>query len=645
MNPAELATAAAVALLAAALGFLAPRVFPFIGALENQVADIRLATLAPPEPQYPKIVIAAVTEDTLATLPYRSPLDRQFLAGLLSALDAAGPAAIGIDILLDQPTEPQKDAMLKTVLGSMKTPLVAAWAGREDGLTEKQTAFLDGFLEKTTKAPPNLLTDSRDGVARWIFPGREQGGKYIPGFTAALAAVLGVKAPVGEIPIAYRAPPDATTPPFRIFPAHTIRFLPKVWLKDKVILVGADLPHGDRHRTPLAAAGGGTVPGVIIHAHALAQVLDGRKAPGLGAGGESALVVAVAALGLLLAAANWGVAVKTAATLAGLVLVWAGGFWLFQASGPLLPLVTPSLSFAAATGLGAAYMGRRQRAQKRFIRKAFSKLISPSIVNEMVEDPTRFQVALTGERREITYMFTDIAGFTSLTEQMSPEVVLPLLNEYLDGMCRIALDHQATIDKIVGDAVVTFFNAPVDQPDHPVRAMDCVKAMDAFARDFAETQKAKGIAFGVTRFGVNTGTAVVGNFGGDAFFDYTGHGDSVNTAARLESANKHFGTTVCIAGNTAERCPDIRFRPIGAVILKGKEEGLEVFEPLTEDAADSQSTQDYMAAYELMRAEDPAALAAFEQLAEAYPDDTLAALHLGRLRAGDTGATFALAQK
>ena len=212
-------------------------------------------------------------------------------------------------------------------------------------------------------------------------------------------------------------------------------------------------------------------------------------------------------------------------------------------------------------------------------------------------------------------------------------------------MCRIALDHQGTIDKIVGDAVVAFFGAPADQPDHPALAMACALEMDAFARDFSAERQAAGIDFGHTRIGVNTGFAIVGNFGGESFFDYTAHGDTVNTAARLESVNKHLGTTICVSGFTAWRCPDTHFRPVDVLVLKGKTEGLQTFEPLSPEAAASANAAAYLEAYELMKNHDPAARQAFASLVEEYPDDKLAAYHDKRLDAGEQGMTIVLEAK
>ena len=160
------------------------------------------------------------------------------------------------------------------------------------------------------------------------------------------------------------------------------------------------------------------------------------------------------------------------------------------------------------------------------------------------------------------------------TEGLEPEVLVRLLNEYLDGTCRIVPRHGGTIDKIVGDALHVMFNAPGDQPDHAERALECALELDEFCCRYAAGQRDLGIDLGNTRIGVNTGETVVGNFGGATRFDYTAHGDAINTAARLESVNKHFDSRICVSETTLERCAYPHHRPIGRLVLKGKSEGL-----------------------------------------------------------------------
>ena len=283
-----------------------------------------------------------------------------------------------------------------------------------------------------------------------------------------------------------------------------------------------------------------------------------------------------------------------------------------------------------------------EKRQKRFIREAFSRFVAPVVVDQLIENPE--QLSLSGKRQELTVLFTDLEGFTRLIEASEPAEVLPVLNRYLDGLCRIVLEHGGTIDKIIGDALLAFFGAPLEQPDHPARGMASVLALDAFSCAFREEDAARALNFGNTRIGIHTGTAVVGNFGGEVFFDYTAHGDVVNTASRMESINKQLGTRVCVSGDTAQYCPEIQFRPIGTLVLKGKSSGVTAFEPVPESAPQSW-VQAYREAFDLLELGKEEALKAFQHLAENYPEDPLTAFHARRLAAGETGSTIVFTTK
>jgi class 3 adenylate cyclase/CHASE2 domain-containing sensor protein len=637
-QPKDLAALAAMLACAVVVSVLLPRFVPLIGSAERWLEDLRVGLLAPAEPQNADIIVVAITEDTLAGLPYRSPVDRGFIADLVEWLDSAGVRAIGIDMLFDQPTEATKDKRLREVLLHAKAPVVVAWADTRDQLTERQAAFLNAYMEGVDHGFANLMTDPYQGAVRWIYPGREEDGKMIPGLVGALLSAIGITPPDRPITLAYRPPPEPGGSPFRTFPAHALKLLPKAWFAGKIVLIGPDLPQIDRHRTPQTVENLGMIsktPGVVIHAHALAQLLDGRKAPEIHLGVEIATVLVCAVVAMLIASLDLPVGVHTAIGVTAFLSVWLLGFVLYSIGGPLLPLVSTSITFILTFAFGNAFWRGRMRKQRDFIRGAFSHFTSPSVVDQLVDDPGSLRPG--GEKREITCLFTDIAGFTSWIEQSEPEAAVAKLNDYLDGMCRIVFDHDGTIDKIVGDALHVFFGVPLHQADHPERAIRCALELDSFGSSFAAAQRAEGVPFGGTRIGVHTGPAVVGNFGGERFFDYTAHGDTVNTAARLEGANKFLGSRLCASGNTARGCPDVTFRPIGVLVLYGKKEPVEVYEPLTEDGSSRIDLPKYLEAYALMRDTDSSARGAFEALAAAYPEDPIAAFHAGRLAAGETG--------
>ena len=272
--------------------------------------------------------------------------------------------------------------------------------------------------------------------------------------------------------------------------------------------------------------------------------------------------------------------------------------------------------------------------------RAFGQYLSPRLVDALARDPDRLR--LGGEERELTFMFTDFEGFTAFTERVRPNLLVSTLNRYLDGVCAVALDHGATIDKIVGDAVHLMFNAPIDQPDHPACAVRCALAIDAFAQNFVRDA---GGGLGTTRIGINTGRAVVGNFGGQRRFDYTAHGDAINTAARLEAANKQLGTRICVSRATVDALgegSDFRFRPIGRLSLKGKALPVDVFAPAEAGAAETRLADRYSDAFaQLSRGGDDGPAAVLSLLA-LYPDDPLLQFHAGRIAKGVRGTEVPL---
>jgi adenylate cyclase len=281
---------------------------------------------------------------------------------------------------------------------------------------------------------------------------------------------------------------------------------------------------------------------------------------------------------------------------------------------------------------------QRQLVEAERVRSNLARFFSPNLAYQLVNNPEDLEVS--SERKDLTFLFTDLTDFTALVESSEPALIVSLLNEYLDEMTNIVFDHGGTIDKVVGDAIHAIFGAPQPQPDHARRAVQCALDMDAFATEFMNKKQAEGIALGSTRIGINSGAAMVGNFGGETLFDYTAHGEPINIAARLEAANKALGTHICVSGETVSRIRDFHGRPVGVLMLKGKTDPIEVFEPLPMD--DGVTLEAYSGAYRSLQAGDAGAVAAFEALAEQNPEDPIVRLHLARLKAGETGATLDL---
>ena len=417
-------------------------------------------------------------------------------------------------------------------------------------------------------------------------------------------------------------------------------------LDGQIVLVGSSAAGlMDLRFSPL----GQLVPGVQLHAMALEQMLSSQhlQRPAWAAGAEGVvLVLGVLVVGLV----SLGVSIRWSALLtAGVLIVMFGGAWFaFVMQQLLLDVINPAgaigLAFVLASGVHHV-VSERERA---WVRQAFSRYVSPNRVAHLMAHPE--QLRLSGQRQNCSFVFTDLAGFTSMVEASDPAEIVTQLNDYLEGMLLIVFKHEGTLERIMGDAVAVLFSAPVVQPDYRQRALDCALDMDAFAHAYTRRLQTQGAVWGHTRIGVHCGEVIVGNFGGKTLFDYRALGDPINTAARLEGVNKYLGTRVCVSQAILDGCTGVPVRPVGRLLLKGKSQPLQAFEPLAAtDPLTCASPADYAAAMHLLQpgeAHQPwLARDAFEHLAFRHPHDPLVALHLERLRQGATDDLIVLADK
>ncbi|MBK9440392.1 MAG: adenylate/guanylate cyclase domain-containing protein [Comamonadaceae bacterium] len=420
--------------------------------------------------------------------------------------------------------------------------------------------------------------------------------------------------------------------------------VPEDELKGSLVLVGTSAQGlMDLRFSPL----GGVIPGVEAHAQMLEQVLtDSYLYRPAWATSIEVLTIVVGGLALGILALFAGALTSAVATALAIGLIVGGGWFAFIQFQLLLDPVTPALGIFAAFLLSSVMHHFLTERRQRFVRQAFSRYVSPNLVTHIVEHPDELE--LGGRRQTCSFIFTDLAGFTSLMESIDPAEAVSLLNVYLDEMIGIAFQNDGTLDRIVGDAVAIMFSAPVQQSDHCQRAVNCAIAMQRFAARYSDDLKASGIAFGHTRIGVHSGEVIVGNFGGSTIFDYRALGDPVNTASRLESVNKHLGTRVCISQATLDGCTGLVVRPVGRLVLKGKTQPLMVFQPMHDGLEISGAPlddPDYAGAYALLTQDPDAAIVAFEQLAIERPSDPLVMLHLHRLQEKQTGDLIVMTEK
>ncbi len=363
-------------------------------------------------------------------------------------------------------------------------------------------------------------------------------------------------------------------------------------LRGRYVLFGFSAPGlKDLRASPVS----GTSPGVEINA----TMLDNLLAADAIADAPVALVVALT-LALSLAAgvvaAVVSGAVQNALVYALFLPLPAALAFGAYPLGTWLPLVGPAIAVVVTLVSDSLLNYATEGRQKRYIKAAFRQYLSPAVIEELIAHPERLK--LGGERRELSIFFSDLQGFTGLSEGLSPEELTALLNEYLSAMTDIIQEEGGTIDKYEGDAIIAFWNAPLDQGDHAVRAVRASLRCQARLAEMRPGFKARTGKELHKRIGLNSGPAVVGNMGSHTRFDYTMLGDAVNLASRLEGINKQFGTYTMMSAATRELVGDeFAAREISRVAVVGRKEPVTVYEPmLPEQAAARKATLDVFAA-------------------------------------------------
>jgi len=216
----------------------------------------------------------------------------------------------------------------------------------------------------------------------------------------------------------------------------------------------------------------------------------------------------------------------------------------------------------------ALYAAAELQNQRAFYSSTLERYLAPQVIDRMVDG--REEVKIGAEEREITVMISDLENFSNLVASLDLETFEGVINEYFDGVIDILWKHEAMIDKMTGDGIIAIFGAPVPSEDHADRAIACCREIDVFGKEIRERMIARGIKFGVTRMGVSSGIGLVGNFGGEKRFNYTAYGEVVVIAARLEAANKTFGTRILFSSDTLKLAKrDVPIEAVGEIDLKG----------------------------------------------------------------------------
>lgn len=536
-------------------------VFPPFRLIEARLFDL-LSILAPARPSSSDVVIVAIDEPSFAEIGQRWPWPRDLHARLVESLRAAGAKVIAFDVIFSEPSTEAADKAFAEALG----PDVVLAA-------DDVTTVLDQGVQTTRVNPLDAFLDA--GAVAGITSVDIDGDAYLrrmpvasDSFAAEILRLAGEPAaspPEGAL-IQYFGP-SRTYPTVSYYQAlDPAQFLQPGRFKDKIVLVGlslkaatsADAGAPDTFPTAYTLSTGTLLAGV----EAQATILDNLRHRLSVAPAPLAAMVALVLAGAFFMAllCMRGVTWRTALAAFCLIAFFVAGAWALLRfervwMPPVLPVAAALAVFATRFGLDYA----RERQLRHAVSEAFSRYLSPELVAELARDPNALK--LGGERRNLSILFCDVRGFTTLSEHLKdePERLTALINRLLDPLSEAILNEGGTIDKYIGDCVMAFWNAPLPRPDHPLsavraalRMLDAVQGVNAALRR-EEGEAAPTFAIGI---GINTGDCVVGNVGSRWRYDYSVLGDSVNLASRLEGLSKEYGVSLVLGPSTAKAIAD-----------------------------------------------------------------------------------------
>ncbi len=624
-----------VALLAGGFGILS-----FFRNIELDTYDRRVAATARPLAPADRISLVLIDNDSLRRmepLVGRWPWPRLVHATVIDYLAAAGAKVIAYDILFAERdlrkfmvgdaewTGEESDAALVDATRRAGNVVHIAEASSEElidvsrALAENLDApALNVLLPATacvemrprvTPPFPALAQASRaightllildpDGPVRRVAPIVQVGQRTIPSLALAATMAAGVNTMPAVMRdngqcaalVPWRGPaenPDGV-PTFTYYSFYDVFHaqqeviegqkpaLDPALFKDRIIVVGGT-GEGLREAftTPFPQ---GAIAGPEVHANVIEALLTNRSIVRSPRWVTVAITIAAAVVvgiaGLYLNAWLTG----AAALALGALLVWQA--LAFFARGIWIPITIPALAIVFAFVGDLAWKYVVEGREKRIVKKLFSRYVSKDVFDQLVADPSL--AALGGARRNMTVLFSDVRGFTAMSEKGSPEEVVAQLNEYFSRMVSVVFAHRGTVDKFVGDMVMALFGAPLDDEDHADHAVQTALAMSAALNQLNAQWQAQGRPTLDIGIGINTGDMVAGNIGSDTIMSYTVIGDAVNLGARLESLNKDYATRIIISDATRVRLKGrYDIHPLGDVIVKGKSKPVAIFEVKT----------------------------------------------------------------
>jgi adenylate cyclase len=624
-----------------------------------------------------RILLVSVNESDIRHLQDKWPLQDGYLADLLERIASWKPRAIAVDIYRDFPRPPGSEQLVKTLarypnilwgfkLGDANDP----GNPPPQQLRGTDRAVLADTLADPGRVVRRALLFADDGKEQYTGMGTALALGWLAGERIQLQPGTDDSLRLGKATI---VPLDDTRGPYVRMDSRGYQmlmdyhggaapFLRKsvgdimesedaaALVRGRVVILGGSAESvPDAFSTPFSTGFNASEPiwGSILHAYVADQLIraaiDGTPALfGFPRLVEDLWIWAWAivgmALGLLVRYAIPALCVSTAG-----LLVMTGIVYGAFGAAVLLPALPAAIAWVSSAGMANRVMHAASNRSRALLRKSFEHYLPPAVIAQMLASETLPK--LGGEQREISVVFTDVAGFTTLCETMAPEFLSTICNDYFDGVCGAIFEQGGMVNEFIGDAVLAFFGAPHAQPDHADRAVAAALGVDAFASRFSAEQKARGINFGHTRIGVHTGIAMVGNVGTRSRLKYSALGDMLNTGSRLEGLNKTIGTHICVSGDIVRKDQRHRFRQVGAFVVKGRHGATDVYEPVDPRHQHGDLVDRYEAAFRALEAGQAEAAERFAALHREYPEDACTAFHCQRAAAGESGTLIVMTEK
>lgn len=532
----------------------------YLESLQARALDLLIYLQSPRQPS--GLVIVAVDDAAFDALGRRQPLPRDYLARVLRGVTRAGAAVVGLDISLRTASAPEDDRALASAIADLGARGDGRLVVAGSSLPPTGPLAAPALRPLVITSAPDVPVDADAVVRRAVL---RVGGA--PAFAAAVADV-----PVTDPGAVYRINFIGPAGSFLTIPSDAVAAIGDAGvdiagdnpLRGRTVLVGGTFVDGrDIHRTPY-----GLMPGVEIQANIVHMLATGslvRPAGWLAGFGVQLLAILVAGLVMVAMRPLWGTAVCLAGALllgvpASYLAFSRGGYWVDF----LLPVAVTSL-----LGVGADVLSKRR------LRDALGRYVSPEVAARVERNPGD----LEGERRQVSILFTDLRGFTTLSERMAPEQMAARLTEYFDAMTSAIFVRRGMVNDFIGDAILAVFGAPLDDAEHARHAVLSALAMGETLARLNERWSAEGLPALRMGVGIHTGEVFAGNVGRAGKVKYAVVGDTVNLASRVEGLNKEMGTTMLVTEATYRAAGlDLEVEDRGLVSVKGREEPVRVYE-------------------------------------------------------------------